>query len=79
VIALTAGIALLIGWYRGFNIRSLELAAAVFVVVLAFQIVILIVLGGDIGSSYWLIAGLVAAGWAACVWVGSRARGMLER
>ena len=49
VIALTAGIALLIGWYRGFSIRSLELAAAVFVVILAFQIVVLVVIGGDIG------------------------------
>lgn len=35
VIALAAGLALLIGWYRGFNVRSLELTAAVFVVVLA--------------------------------------------
>ena len=34
VIALTAGIALMIGWYRGFNLRSLELAAAAFSVVL---------------------------------------------
>ena len=79
MIALTAGIALLIGWYRGFSLRSLELAAAVFVVILAIQIVGLIVLGGDVGSSYWLIAGAVAVGWVACVWVGSRARGMLER
>jgi CBS domain containing-hemolysin-like protein len=79
VIALTAGIALLIGWYRGFSIRSLELAAAVFVVILAFQIVVLVVIGGDIGPDYWLIAGAVAVGWVACVWVGSRARGMLER
>jgi hypothetical protein len=79
VIALTAGIALLIGWYRGFNLRSLELAAAVFVVVLAFQVVVLIVIGGDVGSNYLLIAGLVAAGWVACVWVGSRARGVIER
>ena len=49
VIALTAGIALLIGWYRGFNVRSLELAAAVFVVILAFQIVVLVLIGGDVG------------------------------
>ena len=79
MIALTAGIALLIGWYRGFSIRSLELAAAVFVVILAFQIVVLVVIGGDMGSQYWLIAGAVAAGWVACVWIGSRARGILER
>ena len=78
MIALTAGIALLIGWYRGFNLRSLELAAAVFVVILAFQVVVLIVIGGDVGSNYWVIASLVALGWAACVWVGSRARAFLE-
>ena len=57
VIALTAGIALLIGWYRGFNLKSLELAAAVFVVILAFQIVVLVLIGGDVGPDYWLIAG----------------------
>ena len=79
MIALTAGIALLIGWHRGFSLRSLELAAAVFVVILAFQIVVLIVIDGDVGSQYWLIAGAVAVGWVACVWIGSRARGMLER
>jgi len=78
VIALTAGIALLIGWYRGFNLRSLELTAAVFAVVLAVQIVGLVVTGGDVGSSYWPIVGLVAAGWLACVWVGSRARRALR-
>ena len=79
MIALTAGIALLIGWYRGFSLRSLELAAAVFVVILAFQIVVLAVVGREIGPNYWVIAGAVAAGWVACVWVGSRARGILER
>ena len=79
VIALTAGIALLIGWYRGFSVRSLELAAAVFVVILAFQVVVLVLIGGDVGSRYWVIAGAVALGWVACVWVGSRARGILER
>ena len=79
MIALTAGIALLIGWYRGFNLHSLELAAAVFVVILAFQVVVLVVIGGDVGPNYLLIAGLVAAGWVACVWVGSRARGIIER
>jgi uncharacterized membrane protein YfcA len=79
VIALTAGIALLIGWYQGFSIKSLELAAAVFVVVLAFQIVVLVLIRGEVGSDYWLIAGAVAAGWVACVWVGSRARDILQR
>ena len=79
MIALTAGIALLIGWYRGFSMRSLELAAAVFVVILAFQIVVLVLIGGDIGSRYWLIAGAVAVGWVVCVWAGSRARGFLDR
>ncbi len=79
MIALTAGIALLIGWYRGFSIKSLELAAAVFVVILAFQIVVLVLIRGEVGSDYWLIAGAVAAGWVACVWVGSRARGILQR
>ena len=79
MIALTAGIALLIGWYRGFSVRSLELAAAVFVVILAFQVVVLVLIGGDVGSKYWAVAGAVALGWVACVWVGSRARGFLER
>ena len=37
-------------------------AAAVFVCVLAFQILALIVLGGDVGSNYWVIAGAVAVG-----------------
>jgi uncharacterized membrane protein YfcA len=79
VIALTAGIALLIGWYRGFNLRSLELTAAVFAVVLAAQVVGLIVTGGEVGSNYWPIVGGVAAGWLVCVWVGSRARRHLQR
>ena len=66
VIALTAGIALLIGWYRGFSIESLELAAAVFVVILAFQIVVLVLIRGEVGPDYWLVAGAVAAaGWHA--------------
>lgn len=34
MIALAAGLALIIGWYRDFNLRSLELAAATFAVVL---------------------------------------------
>ena len=79
VIALTAGIALLIGWYRGFSLRSLELAAAIFVCILAFQIVVLVLIDGNTGSAFWLVAGLVAVGWVACIWVGSRARGLLER
>jgi membrane protein YdbS with pleckstrin-like domain len=78
VIALTAGIALLIGWYRGFNVRSLELAAAVFAVVLAIQIIVLVVTHGEIGSNYWPIVGAVAVGWLGCVWVGSRARRSLR-
>jgi hypothetical protein len=79
VIALTAGLALLIGWYRGFNLRSLELAAAAFAVVLAVQTLGLIVTGGDPGEHYWPIVGLVAVGWVACVWAGSRARPLLGR
>ena len=79
MIALSAGIALLIGWYRGFGLRSLELAAAVFAVVLAAQIIGLVVTGGDVGPNYWPIVGAVAAGWLACVWVGSRARRAFQR
>jgi len=78
VIALTSGIALLIGWYRGFNRRSLELAAAVFAVVLAVQTVGLIVTSRDTGSHYWLMIALVAVGWAVAVWIGSRARTILR-
>ena len=79
VIALTAGIALLIGWYRGFNARSLELAAAVFSVVLLVQVAGLLLLGGDLGGNYWPIVAAVAVGWLACIWVGSRARRVLQR
>jgi uncharacterized membrane protein YfcA len=79
VIALAAGLALLIGWYRGFNLRSLELTAATFAVVLAVQTVGLIVTGGDTGPHYWPIIGLVAAGWVACLWIGSRVRRALAR
>ena len=79
VIALTAGIALLIGWYRGFNARSLELAAAVFSVVLLVQIAGLLLIGGDLGGNYWPIVAAVAVGWLVCIWVGSRARRVLER
>ena len=52
---------------------------AVFVVILAFQIVVLVLVRGEVGPDYWLIAGAVALGWVACVWVGSRARGILQR
>ena len=78
MIALTACIALLIGWYRGFTVRSVELAAAAFAVVLAIQIIGLVVTHGELGSSYWPIVGAVAAGWLVCVWVGSRARRSLR-
>lgn len=79
MIALASGLALLIGWYRGFNRRSLELAAAAFAVVLAAQTVGLIVTGGETGSRYWPTVGLIAMGWVVCVWVGSRARVLLGR
>jgi uncharacterized membrane protein YfcA len=79
VIALAAGLALLIGWYRGFGLRSLELAAAVFAIVLAAQTLGLVVIGGEAGPHYWPIVGVVAAGWIACVWIGSRARRLLAR
>ncbi len=79
MIALASGLALLIGWYRGFNRRSLELAAAAFAVVLAAQTVGLIVTGGETGSYYWPTVGLIACAWVACVWVGSRARALLGR
>jgi hypothetical protein len=78
VIALASGLALLIGWYRGFNRRSLELAAAAFAVVLAVQTVGLIVTSRETGSHYWIVIALVAIGWAAAVWVGSRARTVLR-
>jgi hypothetical protein len=74
VIALASGLALLIGWYRGFNRRSLELAAAAFAVVLAVQTVGLIMTSRETGAHYWLVIALVAVGWAVAVWVGSRAR-----
>ena len=79
MIALAACLALLIGWYRGFSLRSLELTAATFAVVLAAQTVGLILTGGEAGAHYWPIVGIVAAGWVACVWVGSRARRILAR
>ena len=79
VIALTAGIALLIGWYRGFTMRAIELAAAVFAVVLLVQLVGLVLIRGDLGNNYWPIVAAVAAGWVVCIWIGSRARRVLER
>jgi ABC-type transport system involved in cytochrome c biogenesis permease subunit len=78
VIALASGLALLIGWYRGFNRRSLELAAAAFAVVLAVQTVGLIVTSRETGRHYWLVIALVAVGWTGAVWVGSRARMVLR-
>ena len=74
VIALAAGLALLIGWYRGFNVRSLELTATAFAVVLAAQTVGLILTGGDVGPRYWPTVGIVALGWVGCLWIGNRAR-----
>jgi uncharacterized membrane protein YfcA len=79
VIALTAGIALMIGWYRGFNLRSLELAAAAFSVVLLVQLAGLVLIRGDLGSNYWPTVAAVAVGWLVCIWVGSRARHVLQR
>jgi len=78
VIALTSFIALLIGWYRGFGRASLELAAAAFAVVLAIQTVGLVLTSREAGDRYWVTVALVAAGWVACVWIGSRARRMLS-
>jgi uncharacterized membrane protein YfcA len=77
VIALTSGIALLIGWYRGFTRSALELAAAGFAVVLAVQTVGLVLASREAGTDYWLTVGLVAAGWVVCVWIGARARRLL--
>ena len=79
MIALAAGLALLIGWYSSFTMRALELTAVAFAVVLAAQTVGLIVTGGDIGSRYWPTVGAVALGWVACVWIGSRARRVHDR
>jgi uncharacterized membrane protein YfcA len=78
VIALAAGLALLIGWYRGFTLRSLELAAATFVVVLAVQTLGLALTSREAGPRYWPTIVLVALGWVACVWIGSRARRALR-
>jgi hypothetical protein len=79
VIALTVGIALMIGWYRGFTIHSLELAAAAFSVILLVQLVALVLIRGDLGNDFWPIVAAVAGGWVVCIWVGSRARQALQR
>ena len=78
MIALSAGIALLIGWYRGFTRSGLELAAAAFAVVLAVQTVGLVLTSRETGSHYWLTVGAVAAGWVVSVFVGSVARSYLR-
>ena len=78
MIALTSGIALLVGWYRGFTRSGLELAAAAFAVVLAVQTVGLVLTSREAGSHYWLTVALVAAGWVVCVWIGSVARASLR-
>jgi ABC-type transport system involved in cytochrome c biogenesis permease subunit len=77
VIALTSFIPLVIGWYRGFGRGSLELAGAAFAVVLAVQTVGLVLTSREAGDRYWITVFLVAAGWVACIWIGSRARRML--
>ncbi len=79
MIALAAGLALLIGWYRGFNVRSLELTAAAFALVLAVQTVGLILTGGEAGPSYWPSVAIIAAGWVVCVGIGGGARRLRER
>jgi hypothetical protein len=78
VIALASGIALVIGWHRGFNRRSLELAAAAFAVVLALQTLGLVLTSRETGQHYWLIIGLVAVGWVVALWVASEARRLLR-
>jgi len=78
VIALTSGIALLIGWYRGFTRGALEWAAAAFAVVLALQTVGLVLTSRETGPHYWLTVALVAMGWVACVFIGSVARSTLR-
>lgn len=79
VIAISAGLALVIGWYRGFTWSSLEFAAAAFVVVLAIQTLGLALTSGETGPHYWLTVALVAGGWVACVWIGSQARRVFSR
>jgi len=79
VIALAAGIALVIGWRYGVTKRAFELAATAFAVVLAAQTVGLVLTGRSVSGSYWPTVAVVAAGWAACVWLGDRGRRFLER
>ena len=78
MIALVSFVPLLIGWYRGFSRGSLELAAAAFAVVLAIQTVGLVLTSREASDRYWVTIALVAAGWVACVWIGSRARRILS-
>ena len=78
MIALTSGVALVIGWYRGFTRGSIELAAAAFAVVLAVQTVGLVLTSREADDRYWITVALVAAGWLLCVWIGSRARRTLS-
>ncbi len=78
MIAIAACLALLIGWYRGFSLRSLELAAAAFVIVLALQTLGLVVTGREPGAYYWPTIAVVAVGWVAAVWAGSVARRRLH-
>jgi hypothetical protein len=78
VIALASGIALIIGWYRGFTLKSLELAAAAFAVVLAVQTIGLVATGRDTATNYWLVVALVAVGWIAALFAGSVARRKLR-
>jgi ABC-type transport system involved in cytochrome c biogenesis permease subunit len=78
VIAIASGLALLIGWYRGFTLRALELAGAAFVVVLAIQTLGLVFTSREAGTGYWVTVVLIAAGWVAAVFVGSVARRVLR-
>jgi len=78
VIALASGIALVIGWHRGFNRRSLELAAAAFAIVLALQTLGLVLTSRETGQHYWLTIALVAVGWVAALWAASQARRLLR-
>lgn len=78
MIALASCIALLIGWYRGFTLKSLELTAAAFVVVLAVQTIGLVVTGRDTAQHYWVTVVLIACGWVAALFVGSFARRRLR-
>jgi uncharacterized membrane protein YfcA len=74
VIALAAGIALVLGWRYGVTRRAYELAATAFAAVLAAQTVGLVLTGRSIGAGYWPTVVAVAIGWAVCVWLGHWAR-----